>query len=341
MKLTPISDPPDAFWSAAGSAAPRRFGTPGDNPNAVSSLRSATAVHNSRALASWRPGVSRPFGRASGFTMVEIALCLAIIGFALVAIIGVLPAGLNVQRENREETIIVHEANYFIEAIRAGSRGLDDLTNYVEAITNYVTAYDDKNNIVSGPDTHGYTYARAAINTTDKPEFVLTNGARIIGLLSTPKYLYQNSRPFLPFPSPVHQGFTSNYIVAYVRALSGAAVEKSPQTNSIVRDLAFRYRMICELTPAVNWNTNWTDFTEPSIPPAEWTARSNFWRAAQLVQQNQTELRLIFRWPINGKREAGNQRQVFRTLVGGVFTNEPHRGAPTWFMKSQTYQATR
>ncbi|HLZ53286.1 MAG TPA: prepilin-type N-terminal cleavage/methylation domain-containing protein, partial [Verrucomicrobiae bacterium] len=42
----------------------------------------------------------RPIG---GFTMVEIAICLAIIGIALVAIIGVLPAGLNVQRDNREE----------------------------------------------------------------------------------------------------------------------------------------------------------------------------------------------------------------------------------------------
>jgi len=32
------------------------------------------------------------------FTMIEIALCLAIIGFALVAIIGVLPTGMGVQK---------------------------------------------------------------------------------------------------------------------------------------------------------------------------------------------------------------------------------------------------
>ena len=37
------------------------------------------------------------------FTMIEIAICLAIIGIALVAIIGVLPLGMNVQRDNREE----------------------------------------------------------------------------------------------------------------------------------------------------------------------------------------------------------------------------------------------
>ena len=42
--------------------------------------------------------------------MIEIALCLAIIGFALVAIIAVLPRGLSVQQENREETIIGKDA---------------------------------------------------------------------------------------------------------------------------------------------------------------------------------------------------------------------------------------
>src|SRR5687767_7500284 len=44
--------------------------------------------------------------RIAAFTMVEIALCLGIIGFALVAIIGVLPLGLNTQKDNRADTII-------------------------------------------------------------------------------------------------------------------------------------------------------------------------------------------------------------------------------------------
>ena len=40
-----------------------------------------------------RSGLTRPTSARSAFTMVEIALCLAIIGFALVAIIGALPFG--------------------------------------------------------------------------------------------------------------------------------------------------------------------------------------------------------------------------------------------------------
>ena len=47
--------------------------------------------------------------------MVEIAICLAIIGIALVAIIGVLPIGMNTQRDNREETIINQDATVLIE----------------------------------------------------------------------------------------------------------------------------------------------------------------------------------------------------------------------------------
>src|SRR5471030_691992 len=67
----------------------------------------------------------------SGFTMIEIAISLAIIGIALVGIIGVLPLGMNVQRDNREETIINQDASVLLEAIRSGARGLNDLTNYV------------------------------------------------------------------------------------------------------------------------------------------------------------------------------------------------------------------
>src|SRR3954462_8763358 len=74
---------------------------------------------------------------AHAFTMIEIAISLAVIGFALIAIIGILPTGLDVQRKNREETIINQEAAMWIEAIRNGAQGMNDLTNYVDGITNY------------------------------------------------------------------------------------------------------------------------------------------------------------------------------------------------------------
>ena len=61
--------------------------------------------------------------RRAGFTMIEIAICLAVIGIALVAIVGVLPIGLNAQRESREATVVGQDATVLLEAIRSGARG--------------------------------------------------------------------------------------------------------------------------------------------------------------------------------------------------------------------------
>ena len=58
----------------------------------------------------------------SGFTLVEIAIALGVIGFALVAIIGILPVGLQIQRDNRAETIINQDGTFWLEAIRNGRR---------------------------------------------------------------------------------------------------------------------------------------------------------------------------------------------------------------------------
>ena len=150
--------------------------------------------------------------------MIEIAISLAIIGFALVAIIGVLPIGMNVQKDNREQTIINQDATMFMDAIRNGAQGVDDLTNYVMAITNEVTPYDN-NGAPGATQVYGYT---PTSSSTPSP-FWLTNGARIVGLLSTPKYV---------FPNINGVAYYSNHVVAYVRSISGPANEKFPQDNS-------------------------------------------------------------------------------------------------------------
>lgn len=99
--------------------------------------------------------------RMAAFTMMEIAICLAIIGIALVAIIGVLPIGMNVQQDNRQQTIIAQDASVLTDAIRNGQLGLDDLTNYVYAISNYWAEYDTIANggkvLQSG--VNGFTYS--------------------------------------------------------------------------------------------------------------------------------------------------------------------------------------
>lgn len=94
--------------------------------------------------------------RRRGFTMVEIAIALAVIGFALVAIIGILPSGMLVQQENREETIITQDGAFWIEALRQGEADPAYFADQVEWVevggTNYTYATGrDVIGLLSGP----------------------------------------------------------------------------------------------------------------------------------------------------------------------------------------------
>jgi len=245
--------------------------------------------------------------------MIEIAICLAVIGFALAAIVGVLPLGMNVQRENREETVINQDGNVFINAMRNGELGLDDLTNYVVAITNWVTEYDN----IGKPRplyTLGYTYVTSTQNgTAMTPPMPITNGFRIIGLLTTPRYNPIVTRGTL--------GYRSNYVVAYVRSLSGDASMKFPQTNVQMQDLAFSYRMVSDVVPYADFDTNWINYKDPILLATgntnEITRRSNYWMIAKTMQTNLYDIRLIFRYPYFPNGKTGNGRLVFRTTASG------------------------
>ena len=251
--------------------------------------------------------------------MVEIAIRLAVIGFALVAIIGILPSGMNVQKENREETIIGQDASLFIDAIRSGTKGMDDLTNYVYAITNYVTEFIPAK---SAQYTVGYTYFDSTFKSVlMSPMYPITNGYRIIGLLSRPKYI--------DISTAQTRGFQSNFVVAYVRSMSGPASEKVSQTNDVVRDLTFTYRVASDLVPYASYDPNWTNFTAVGLSTNDITARSNYWIFARNLQNNLYDFRLIFRWPVLPNGNIGNSRQIFRSLMSGQLQQTEETGYPT------------
>jgi hypothetical protein len=266
--------------------------------------------------------------------MVEIAISLAIIGFAMVAIIGVLPIGMTVQKDNREETIINQDVTVFMNAIRSGAQGLDDLTNYVMAITNWVTLCKP-NGLPQGPtDVYAYTYNGSWRNGTSLG-FPITTGFRIVGLLSTPKYIPQTGRGQ---PS----GFVSNNVVAYVRSMSGPAFEKFPQINSTVQDLGFTYRLTSEvLSYGTNYyDPNWTNYSAFPANSADNIWRYNYWQVANNLQANLHDVRLNFRWPLLPRGRIGNGGQTFRTLVSGQLlrTNEfSYPNNPLFFFQPQTY----
>ena len=252
------------------------------------------------------------------FTMIEIAISLAVIGFALVAIIGILPTAMNVQKDNRQETIINQDASVFMNAVRNGERGLDDLTNYVFAITNYWRAFNPRG-APSGPAHFtAYTYTNSwsdlALST---PQYPITNGLRIVGLLSRPKIIPQQGGAYI-----------SNHVVAFVHSLSGVASEKVPQTNSTVQEFGLTYKLISEVVPygTNSFYPSWTNFTALVAGSPEWVARSNYSIVVSNLQLNSRELRLTFRWPILPNGNSGPGRQVFRTMVSGILQPNPEPG---------------
>ena len=236
---------------------------------------------------------------SSAFTMIEIALCLAIISFALIAIIGVLPLGMNAQRDNREETVINQDATVLLEAIRGAARGADNLTNNVYQIVNSRVKYVG-GSATADAQTFGSSY--------------LTNGARIVGILSTPQFTDNGGVP-LAFP-PLN-GY-SNHVVAYVRSFSGLAAEKPPQDNTIMVTDAFTYRVYCvNAAVAFDPNNSLTGFSKQ-------------------LNGNLHELRLTFLWPQLPNGNVGSGRQTFRTAIAGQLAQDPNNGF-LFFYRSQSF----
>ena len=271
-------------------------------------------------------GTARPTIR-SAFTMVEIAISLAVIGIALVGIIGVLPLGMRVQRDNREQTVINQDATVFIEAIRNGQRGLDDLTNYVYAITNYWTLYNPNGSAKS--DVNGYNYSTATIapgfftpsGVFTVPAATICHGSNIIGVLSTPELTDNFGNP----TNNLFGGGYSNHIVASVRSISGPAVEKPPQDNQILQQDAFSYRIFCVNAPVA------TDTNIFNLPLNQQPAYN------KQLDANLHELRLTFLWPILPNGGIGTGRQTYRALVTGQIATHNAAGEILYFYQPQSF----
>jgi type II secretory pathway pseudopilin PulG len=281
------------------------------------------------------------------FTMVEIAIAIGVIGFALVAIIGILPTGMNAQKDNREDTVISQDAPFFLEAIRNGApvtngilavsaEGLDFLTNYVQLIqfVNY---------------SNGAVYSISSFPPVGKTNF--SSGAEIIGLLSTPQANYTTPE------------FGSNYfdVVAYVRALSGPASAQQFGANSGPSAfMAFTYKMEVLVTPFNSFAPDTTNYLAylMNSDPNQWIIRSNRWLeatpgvnigfpapgpyitpASGALSYNLFDVRVRFSWPVNMNGtnviSVGPGRQTYRTLISAPLAQSAANGVTGWFFQPQ------
>jgi len=232
----------------------------------------------------------------AAFTMVEVAISLGVIAIALVAILGVLPTGVRVQRDNREDTILNQEGVFWLEAIRSGSHGLDYLTNYVDMISVRL-GNSSKPTVFPG---QGFPVPSNAI-----PGDPLTNGHQIISWLTTPKYVLDTT------------GTITNRVSALVRAITGSAMEKSKSA----RDMAFAYQLTSEVVPLNVHPRDHTNFMESGISPDLALSRSNLWRMARNEALNFYELKLTLQGPVipKGKNyDVLGTPKTFRTLISGA-----------------------
>lgn len=252
--------------------------------------------------------------------MVEIAIAIGVIAFALVAIIGILPLGLNVQKDNREDTIVAQDGQYFMDLLRYGRQGtnsnpaslqgsaLDFLTNYVETIE--IKTYSGSN-VFFPTLVSDVTYA-----TLNAPEVgipgnahILTNGHVIVGMLSIPKY------------QPAKDGSSlmwSNDVVATVRAMSGSAMEQYGGNQAV----AFKYQMDVTLMPysTTPWMIDtYTNFPVGNSDLASQTNLTQVQNQLHYLQNGLIDSRLKFSWPVLPNGSPGPNRRYFSTLVSGRF----------------------
>jgi type II secretory pathway pseudopilin PulG len=296
----------------------------------------------------FRPADAKEMRRQGerAFTMVEIAIAIGVIGFALVAIIGILPTGMNVQKDNREDTVISQDAPYFLDAIRNGApvtnyagnnvlaasaEGLDFLTNYVQSIR--FDYYD--NGVINSNLTTNFTK--------------FYSGAEILGLLSTPQTNYNS-----PY-------FSNNYfdVTATVRALSGPATAQQ-NGSGLSSFIAFTYNMEVFISPFNSFapdTTNWMYYASlPNADTNQVNIRSNRWLEAVTginlqfpaagpyitagsggLTYNLFEVRLRFSWPVLQNGNVGPGRQTYRTLVSAPLAPASPNEVPGWFFQPQYF----
>jgi len=247
---------------------------------------------------------SRSIKREHGFTMIEIALCLAIVGFSMVVIMGVLPLGGQVQKKNRESTLSLLDGNYLLEAIRNGAKGYDDLGLYVDEILLY--AKPDADPVVIENNVSGGAYW----------------GTReIVGLLSAPQFLMTSSNVWVPNYLNNNEILGNNYYTNMtcklkVRSMNGTAADKN--TLEANRDFGMSYLVEAQILPVA---TNYMDMRNIK----DNKSLNDQMQRERAMSQCAWQVNLTLGWPVQkaarGGYKAGEHSQEFHTVVSGSLDN--------------------
>ncbi|HEY1171278.1 MAG TPA: hypothetical protein VGH19_07930 [Verrucomicrobiae bacterium] len=220
------------------------------------------------------------------FTMVEVALSLAIIAFAIVAVIGILPTGMQVQRDNREQTIINQDGQFILEVIKNGMTNVNVLAQNLEWIESYTNI--PPSTVVG---LEGRYQRSDLLNAT-----IATNvlAYRIAGILSTPRFVIDTNTP---------SGYVSNWVQAKFVANSGPLADRLTEDPVRgTRDFAFSYLVTVDIAPMI-LSTNYMTNSGADVSAA--------------FQANLYNLRVNLSWPVYPNNTVGNGRKSFQSIVSG------------------------
>ena len=225
-------------------------------------------------------GIGANRRRSGAFTMVEVAFAVAIVAFAMVAIMGVLPSGFTVQKSNREDTLINQEGTYLLDAIRNGLQGDDQIWRQVDwyyvATTNSITGSSMGDNKSKLPDRF------------------------IVGTLSIPSVLAVRTN------SNNQIEWRTNVVYAKIRAQSGKVSGKGASKEA--KDFAFSYKLKSEIRPVIvyPWATNSQSFYMTNhLYEVKLTLS---WPVPEEKPVGNTDANLTVQ---------GKNKMVFRTMVNG------------------------
>jgi len=255
--------------------------------------------------------------------MVEIAIAVGVIGFALIAVIGILPQGMTTQKDNREETIISQDAPYLLNSIRNGEMrtNFNIFTNYVESIT-----------VVSTNAGFSNIYLNPLLTNNPGPNYypLLTNDMNIIGFLSTPEF---DPRVIVLFNGS--NVCVTNQVTAIIRAMTGSAVQQNG-ANALT---AFKYQLTVENVPWASIAQDTTNYQYYPGGSTDFQIRLVRFQETWYLTNLLHEVRLKFAWPVLPNWNIGPSRQTYRTLVSGHLwsTSITNTYFSNWFFQPFSY----
>lgn len=283
--------------------------------------------------------LSKSRATQAGFTMVELALCIAVVSIAMVAIIGVLPLGMNVQKQNREDTIINQEAQILLDALRTASSSGAPITNiYTDSLpladrlwtysnaADYLTNFVDYvavTNVFGKSYWRGPNYLKATGgDSADPSRPPLMDGHMFLNALLTPLVETNSGR------------LVTNLVFAQLRPITSpiseypASLDQKPGKPPERFDDVFRYVVTAELVR--------------SVPLGAELYQAEEYEQLRQLTNSLYEVRLTFEWPVTAlnpdvhenfvRPSVGSNRRTFRTLLSGNLETKVIRNSANRFV---------